>query len=77
MDIDVRLEGSYVGAFEFIRHLGKIGKIIAVKEIEIERSATRSVRTDGRAVSTIRLGCKAYILEPPSGFPGDITIRIL
>jgi Tfp pilus assembly protein PilO len=76
MDIEVRLDGSYVGAFEFMRHLGKIGKIIAVETIEIEKSGTHEKRADGVAVAGIQLDCKAYILEPRSGFPGQVTIRI-
>jgi Tfp pilus assembly protein PilO len=76
MDIEVRLEGSYVGAFEFVRHLGRIGKIIAVQTVEIEKSGTREKRPDGVAVAGIKLDCKAYILEPRSGFPGQVTIRV-
>lgn len=77
MDIEVRLEGTYKGAFEFIRHLGKIGKIIAVETVEIERTAGREPQPGAEAPATIKLACKAYILEPRSGFPGEITIKIL
>jgi Tfp pilus assembly protein PilO len=77
MGIEVRLSGSYVGAFEFMRHLGSIGKIIAVDGIEVERAVGTEKRPDGRATAGIKLDCKAYILEPLSGFPGEVTVRVL
>jgi Tfp pilus assembly protein PilO len=77
MDIEVRLDGTYIGAFEFIRHLGKLGKIISVENIAIEKSGTREQRPGGGAAATVKLGCKAYILEPRSGFPGQVTLRVL
>jgi len=76
MDMEVRLDGSFMGAFDFVRHLGKIGKIISVETLEIEKAGAKTKRADGRAGTTIRLDCKAYILEPRSGFPGQVTARV-
>jgi len=76
MDIEVRLRGSYASGFDFIKHLGKIGKIISVGSVEIERAGTRELRDSGEAEVETKLGCKAYILEPRSGFPGQVTIRV-
>jgi len=77
MGIEVRLNGSYIGAFEFMRHLGSIGKIIAVEGIEVERAVGTEKRPDGQTTAGIKFDCKAYILEPRSGFPGEITVRVL
>jgi Tfp pilus assembly protein PilO len=76
MDIEVRLDGTYMGTFEFIRQLGKLGKIISVENVAIEKSGTREQRAAGQPSASIKLGCKAYILEPRSGFPGQATIRV-
>jgi len=77
MDIEVRLDGTYTGAFEFIRHLGKLGKIIAVESVALEKSGSREERAAGGPAVSIKLTCRAYILEPRSGFPGQVTIRML
>ena len=76
MDIEVRLTGSYLGAFEFMRHLGNIGKIISVEDVEVERAVGTGKRPDGAATAGIKFDCKAYILEPRSGFPGQVTVRV-
>jgi Tfp pilus assembly protein PilO len=76
MDIELRFDGSYAGAFEFIKQLGKLGKIISVDIVEIERAGPTEVRPDGRAAATVRLQTKAYILAPRTGFPGELTIKV-
>ncbi|MBM3497823.1 MAG: hypothetical protein FJX74_04045 [Armatimonadetes bacterium] len=77
MDIEVRLDGTYGGAFQFIRHLGGLGKIISVESVALEKSGTREERVPGSPAVSIKLGCRAYILEPRSGFPGQVAIRVL
>jgi len=77
MDIEVRLNGSYIGAFEFMRLLGNIGKIISIEGVEIERAVGAERRPDAQAPAGIKFDCKAYILEPRSGFPGQVTVRFL
>jgi Tfp pilus assembly protein PilO len=76
MDIEIRLDGSYTGAFDFIKALGKLGKIISVETAEIERAGPNEVRPDGRTAATIRLTAKAYILAPRTGFPGELSIKV-
>ncbi len=76
MDIELRFDGSYAGAFDFIKALGKLGKIISVETVEIEKAGPREIRPDRRAAATVRLQVKAYILAPRTGFPGELTIRV-
>jgi Tfp pilus assembly protein PilO len=76
MDVELRFDGSYRGAFDFLRELGNLGKIIAVESVEIEKAGAGEVRPDGRAAATVRLQAKAYILAPHSGFPGELSIKV-
>jgi Tfp pilus assembly protein PilO len=76
MDIELRFDGSYTGAFDFIKALGKLGKIISVETVEIEKAGPQDFRPGGRAAATVRLQAKAYILAPRSGFPGELSIRV-
>jgi len=76
MDIELRFDGSYTGAFDFIKALGKLGKIISVETVEIEKAGPQEVRADRRAAATVRLQVKAYILAPRTGFPGELSVKV-
>jgi len=76
MDVELRFDGTYRGAFDFLKQLGSIGKIIAVETVEIEKAGAKELRPDGRAAAKVRLQAKAYILAPQGGFPGDLSIKI-
>ncbi len=76
LDIEIRLDGSYAGAFDFIKALGKLGKIISVETVDIERAGPNEVRPDRRAAATIRFTAKAYILAPRTGFPGELSMKV-
>jgi Tfp pilus assembly protein PilO len=77
MDVELRFEGSYKGAFDFVKQLGKLGKLIAVESVEIEKAGSAEIRPDGQAAAKVRLQVRAYILAPQSGFPGELSIKIL
>jgi len=76
MDIELRFDGSYTGAFDFIKALGKLGKIISVEVVEIEKAGPHEVRPDRRAAAAVRLQVKAYILAPRTGFPGELSVKV-
>jgi Tfp pilus assembly protein PilO len=76
MDFEVRFNGSYKGAFDYLKQLGSLGKIIAVETVEIERGAPGTLRVENRAPAQARLQARAYILAPQSGFPGELSIKI-
>ncbi len=76
MDVNVRFDGSYKGAFDFLQQLGALGKIIAVETVEIEKVGTGEIRPGDQAAAKVRLQAKAYILAPQTGFPGELSIKV-
>ena len=72
VDVDARLDGTFPGAFDFLKRLGAVGKIISVEEITITRRDER--RPDDLVKADVRLRMRTYILEPRPRFPGDLTI---
>lgn len=76
MDVSLSFDGSYAGAFDFLKELGGLGKIIAVETVEIEKAGAKEIRPDGRAAAKVRLQTKAYILAPHSGFRGELSIKV-
>jgi len=76
MDVELRFDGTYRGAFDFLKQLGALGKIIAVETVEIEKAGNQELRPDDRAAAKVRLQVRAYILAPQGGFPGELSIKI-
>ncbi len=74
MDVDATLVGSFQGAFDFLRRLGALGKIVSVEEMQI--TARDVVGADQQIVANIRLKLRTYILEPRPRFPGQLTINL-
>ena len=74
VDVDARLQGSFPGAFDFLKRLGMLGKIVSVEEIQITRR--EELRPDDLVTADIRLRMRTYILEPRPRFPGDLSITV-
>ncbi|MFQ6099370.1 MAG: type 4a pilus biogenesis protein PilO, partial [Armatimonadota bacterium] len=75
LDVVLRFRGSYHTAFDLLKRMGSLRKMIYVKEINVQRAGT-SVRPNGHAETNIDFDVTCFILEPAGGFPGRVAATV-
>lgn len=73
LDITLRMRGSFHTAFDLLKRMGALRKMLYVKSISAQRAGREIRPHDGRAEIELDLEVAAYILEPHGGFPGQLT----
>jgi Tfp pilus assembly protein PilO len=73
LDMQFRFAGSYHTAFEFIRRLGSMRKMILVRNVACRKDATLARRGDSRYSVDVMLEMTAYVLELDTAtFPAQL-----
>ena len=76
LDLVLRFRGSYHTAFDLLKAMASLGKMLYIKEVNIQRRGGDMVRPDGGAEADIDFDVTAFILEPAGGFPGTVVAEV-